>query len=126
MEFLFRPFRKAKRSRFICETCGAPLVCRTSWIEHLFMRRELYQCDFVPCSQSYWGRTELTHCAAQSGLPEAKPSALPMQTRDYVAMAQKVYEHNQRLAQAKNEHQLDLLDAVPNHPPRHAKEDLAS
>lgn len=127
MQFLWKLFGKAKKGRFRCEICGAPLICRTSWYEHIFMRRELYQCDFVPCSQSYWGRTELTHAANRSGLPGSPPSQLPMQNDDYVRMAAHVYRYNQHLAsQKKGEQQLELLETALEDLHQPVREDIAS
>ena len=62
----FSPGRKVV---FSCEACGSRLVKRTSWLNHPFLRNDIYVCDNPTCGASYSGHTELTGIASPSGIP---------------------------------------------------------
>lgn len=116
-------FKKQKKGQFWCCFCGAPLVCRTSWFAHVFLRQQVFQCHFAPCSASFYAHTELTHLASPSGLPNAPACELPPSTSHLNAMARKVYEKNKAI----HEEQLNLLQEEPEEDQQpHVREDIAS
>lgn len=88
----------------------------------MFLRQQVYQCHFAPCSASFYARTELTHLASQSGLPNAPACELPPSTNHLRRMAQKVYENNL----AVREEQLNLLQEEHEEDQQHVREDIAS
>nr|WP_314583861.1 hypothetical protein [uncultured Pseudomonas sp.] len=118
-----RLFKKQKKGQFWCCFCGAPLVCRTSWFAHVFLRQQVFQCHFAPCSASFYAHTELTHLASPSGLPNAPACELPPSNSHLTAMAQKVYENNEAI----REEQLNLLQEEPEEDQQpHVREGIAS
>ncbi|WP_288472305.1 hypothetical protein [uncultured Pseudomonas sp.] len=117
-----RLFKRQKKGQFWCCFCGAPLVCRTSWFAHVFLRQQVFQCHFAPCSASFYAHTELTHLASPSGLPNAPACELPPSTSHLNAMARKVYENNKAI----HEEQLNLLQEEPEEDQQHVREDIAS
>lgn len=62
---------------FTCEFCGHRLVKRTSWLQHQYLRSDVYCCTNPVCNASFIGATELTHIASPSGLAEGRGSGLP-------------------------------------------------
>ncbi|MBB6259345.1 ogr/Delta-like zinc finger family protein [Xanthomonas campestris pv. campestris] len=95
-------FSTRKKVVFSCEACGSPLVKRTSFLSHRYLRHDTYVCDNPVCGASYTGHTELTHVASPSGMPNAH-SDLPPTPAYTRAMALRVYQA------AANERQLELL-----------------
>lgn len=97
-------FSPQKRTQFRCPFCDTPLVRRTSWLAHIFMRQELYQCDMPVCGASFNGTTELTHIASPTGMPHAPECALPESPHYLRELARRAYKQN------AGEAQMDLLD----------------
>ncbi|MET1080289.1 MAG: ogr/Delta-like zinc finger family protein [Pseudomonas sp.] len=93
-----------KRSQFHCPFCAAPLIRRTSWLVHPFMRQENYQCDFTGCGASFQGASELTHISSPSGMPDPPRCSLPETPTFLRVMAQRVYQRNLATRQ------MELLD----------------
>ncbi len=65
---------------FRCPFCSSRLSKRTSWLEHRFLRRDVYCCDNPTCSASFVGMSELTHIASPSGCDSGNSCDLPAST----------------------------------------------
>ena len=98
-------FSSRRKVVFSCPCCGAPLIKRTSYLTHQFLRHDTYVCDNPLCAASYSGHTELTGIASPTGVPGALPSELPPTPAFERAQAQAVYR--QQLQDAQLELSLD-------------------
>lgn len=65
------------RAVFTCPVCSSKLLKRTSWIEHRYLRRDIYCCINPVCNASFSGTSELTHIASPSGMPDCRECDLP-------------------------------------------------
>ncbi|MBN5058832.1 MULTISPECIES: ogr/Delta-like zinc finger family protein [Stenotrophomonas] len=100
-----------QRAVFCCPACRAPLVKRTSALQHQFLRTDAYVCPNPMCGATYTGNSELTSVASPSGLPTAPACELPP-TPGY----QRVLLQN-RWKQDRGEVQLDWIDSIDEMPP---------
>ncbi len=62
---------------FACPVCNHKMSKRTSWMEHQFLRRDVYCCSNPICNASFTGHTELTHIASPSGMENGGVCSLP-------------------------------------------------
>lgn len=93
-----------KKVVFRCEACGGPLIKRTSYLAHQFLRHDSYVCENPMCGATYTGHSELTGIASPSGIPSAA-SELPPTPSYERARALQAYR------EAAGDRQLDLLSA---------------
>jgi hypothetical protein len=96
----FPPRRKVV---FSCPACRAPLIKRTSYLTHQYLRHDTFVCENPVCGATYSGHTELTGIASPSGMPDATPCDLPPTPGYQRAKALEVYR------QSRDDGQLDLL-----------------
>lgn len=96
----FPPRRKVV---FSCPACRAPLIKRTSYLTHQYLRHDTFVCENPVCGASYSGHTELTGIASPSGMPDAAPCDLPPTPAYQRAKALEIYR------QSRDDVQLDLL-----------------
>lgn len=96
-----------RKAQFSCCFCGRPLIRRTSWLQHVFLRQEVYQCSEPTCGASFNATAELTHLASPTGKPDAPPCSLPETPAYLRRLAQQVNERNMATRQM---HLLDDQD----------------
>ena len=101
-------FSARRKVVFSCEACGSPLIKRTSYLSHRFLRHDTYCCDNPVCGATYSGHTELTGIASPTGVPDAPPSDLPPTPAYLRAIATDAYR------QAAQQRQMELLDVPPS------------
>lgn len=99
-------FSSRRKVVFSCPCCGAPLIKRTSYLTHQYLRHDTFVCDNPVCGASFSGHTELTHIASPSGMPEAGPCDLPPTPTLLRNQALEAYRADQQ------DRQLDLLGAA--------------
>lgn len=83
-----------RKAQFVCCFCRQPLIRRTSWLQHVFLRQEVYQCSEPTCGASFNATAELTHLASPTGHPNAPACSLPETPAYLRRLAQQVHQKN--------------------------------
>jgi hypothetical protein len=107
-------FSSRRKVVFSCPFCRAPLIKRTSYLSHTFLRHDTFVCDNPVCGAAFSGHTELTHIASPSGMPEAPPCELPPTPAFLRNKALDAYLADQ------HDRQMDLLDGSEDLSPQPA------